>query len=121
LRTFNSGATRDSDDDKLDFDGFLSPEALLAFAKYMHKHRIQADGTKRPGDNWKKGIPLEAYRKSMWRHFFDAWYGLHYRESSGASSAHLQDALCALLFNVQGALDLLIQEEKSQREVDAVD
>ena len=121
MRTFQSGATRDSDHEKLDFDGFLSPEALLAFAKYMHKHRIQADGTPRAADNWKKGIPLEAYRKSMWRHFFDAWYGLHYREQPGATTVDTQDALCALLFNVQGALDLLIREEKAHGENAAVD
>jgi len=58
MRTFESGATRDDDGTKLDFDGFLSPQALEAYAKYMHKHRVQSDGKLRASDNWKHGMPL---------------------------------------------------------------
>ena len=118
MRVFDSGATRDSEDGKLDFDGFLSPEALLMFAEYMHKHRIQPDGSMRDGGNWKKGIPLDAYRKSMWRHFFDVWYAMHYAGEAKASRIDLQDSLCALLFNIQGILDTLARE-KTAGEMDA--
>ena len=52
MRTFDTGATRDTDSDKLDFDGFLSPLALEAFAEYMHRHRQVADGSLRASDNW---------------------------------------------------------------------
>jgi len=39
MRTFASGATRDADDHKLDFEGFLSPFVLERYAQYMHKHQ----------------------------------------------------------------------------------
>lgn len=97
MRTFETGATRDNDSDKLDFEGFLSPLALKAFAEYMHTCRIQADGQLRDSDNWQKGIPLEVYMKSMWRHFFSVWEA---HRSGRTATAEL----CALMFNVQGYL-----------------
>jgi len=51
MRTFKTGATRNDDTGKLDFEGFLSPIALEKFAEYMHKNRIQADGNVRDSDN----------------------------------------------------------------------
>lgn len=101
MREFATGATRNDDTGKLDYDGFLSPLALEAFAKYMHQHRIQADGKLRDSDNWQKGMPIEQYRKSLWRHFFDVW-----RISRGydADGVDLVEALCAVLFNAQGML-----------------
>lgn len=106
MRTFSTGATRDSDDTKHDFEGFLSPLALQRFAEYMTKHRRQADGNLRDSDNWQKGIPLDAYMKSMWRHFFDVWMlhrGRAVRDQQG-NLVELDDALAALFFNVQGYL-----------------
>ena len=96
-RLFVSGATRDTDTDKLDFDGFLAPRVLRAYAEYMHGCRVQADGAARASDNWQKGIPRDVYMKSMWRHFFAVWDG----HRAGAVP---RDALCALLFNVMGYL-----------------
>jgi hypothetical protein len=97
VRLFPSGATRDTEDGKLDFEGFLSPLALEAFAMYMHRHRTQADGSLRSSDNWQKGIPVEVYMKSAWRHFFAVWQG---HRGEGIKT----EDLCALLFNVQGLL-----------------
>lgn len=99
VRQFESGATRDTEEGKLDYEGFLSPIALGRFAQYMHKHRVQSDGSLRDSDNWQKGIPLDAYMKSMWRHFHDVWT-LH----RGYGEGELEEALCALWFNVQGYL-----------------
>lgn len=100
MRTFSSGATRDSDTTKLDYEGFLSPLVLKRYAEYMHKHRQQADGTLRDSDNWQKGIPFDAYMKSMWRHFMDVW-----RQHRGlAGDDTLEDSLCAVLFNAMGYL-----------------
>lgn len=98
MRTFETGATRDSDENKYDYEGFLSPFVLKRFAEYMHKHRIQADGTLRASDNWQKGIPREQYMKSMWRHFMDVWEA----HRMGWSDDTQEEALCALLFNVMG-------------------
>ena len=106
VRLFPSGATRDTDQGKIDPEGFLSPLALEAFFKYMHKHRMQSDGTLRASDNWQKGIPVEAYMKSAWRHFFAVWRG-----HRGAGIA--VDDLCALMFNVQGLLHELLKGEST--------
>lgn len=73
MRSFDTGATRDTGEGKLDFDGFLHPEFLEQFAKYMNMHRLQSNGELRNSDNWQKGIPTPICRKSMWRHFFEAW------------------------------------------------
>lgn len=104
MRNFESGATRDSDSDKFDYEGFLSPEVLKRYAAYMHEHRKQADGQLRDSDNWQKGIPRTVYMKSMWRHFMDVWT-IHRRMSFFDGDYRLlNEALCALLFNVMGYL-----------------
>lgn len=100
MRKFESGATRDNDENKLDYEGFLSPLVLDRYAQYMHKHRKQADGVMRSSDNWQKGIPMPAYMKSMWRHFMDVWR--QFRGLKGEDS--FEESLCALLFNVHGML-----------------
>ena len=114
MRTFESGATRDDDCDKLDFDGFLSPLALRRFAEYMHKHRVQADGKLRESDNWQRAIPQSAYMKSAWRHFM-TWWEQHWAEENlaPASDEELEEALCALLFNVQGYLHELLKRKRA--------
>lgn len=100
MRTFDTGATRDNDDTKNDYEGFLSPLVLKRYGDYMTKHRKQADGNLRASDNWQKGMPLECYVKSGWRHFIDWW-----SEHRGiASKDGIEDALCALMFNVMGYL-----------------
>lgn len=107
MRRFETGATRDVDRNKLDYEGFLSPLALHRYAEYMHKHRIQADGEMRDSDNWQKGIPLEAYAKSGFRHFMD-WWGQH---RGYKTQEDLQDSICALIFNAFGYLHELQKRE----------
>lgn len=101
VRKFETGATRDADRDKLDYEGFLSPLVLERYAIYMHKHRHMAGpNALRDSDNWQHGIPQASYVKSGWRHFMDWWCehrGLPSREG-------LEEALCGLMFNVMGAL-----------------
>lgn len=104
-RTFATGATRDLDTNKLDYDGFLSPLVIEAFGTYMNFNRRMRDGTLRESDNWQKGIPTAAYMKSGWRHFFDWW-----REHRGIPTKEgLVWALLGLLFNVQGYLHELLK------------
>jgi hypothetical protein len=108
VRTFKTGATRDSDDTKNDYEGFLSPLVIEAFGDYMTHHRKQADGKIRDSDNWQKGIPKDAYMKSGFRHFMDWW-----KEHRGYGSREgLIYALCGLLFNVQGYLHEVLKEKK---------
>jgi len=107
MRTFETGATRDTDEGKYDYEGFLSPLVLRRYAEYMHKHRKQADGKIRASDNWQNGIPTEQYMKSMWRHFMEVWEFHRIRLNNKPTITNLddlQDTLCALLFNVMGYL-----------------
>jgi hypothetical protein len=106
VRTFVTGATRDQDQNKYDYEGFLSPLVIERFGEYMHKHRLQSDGRLRDSDNWQKGIPLDAYIKSGWRHVMDWWQGHRELYSDGN---RLEDALCAILFNVSGYLHELLK------------
>lgn len=99
IRHFETGATRDTEDEKLDMEGFLSPKVLEGFGKYMHKHRFQSDGTLRDSDNWQKHFGEKHYdvcMKSLWRHFLDLWL-----EHRGFTSREgIEDALMGCLFNL---------------------
>src|SRR5216684_4328588 len=99
-RTFETGATRDTDQGKHDYEGFLSPLVLEAYAVYMTYNRRLPDGSVRNSDNWQKGIPLDVYMKSGWRHFFGWWR----RHRGHLASEPLIWCLCGLLFNVMGYL-----------------
>lgn len=107
MRTFQTGATRNLDEDKFDYEGFLSPLVVRAYGNYMHKNRKQADGTIRASDNWQKGIPKDAYIKSGFRHFMDWW--LEHRGYKGRDG--IEDALCGLLFNTMGYLHEYLKDE----------
>lgn len=117
MRKFETGATRNVDSDKIDFEGFLSPVVLKAYAEYLHKHRIQADGKLRDSDNWQKGIPKTVYMKSLWRHFYDLWMlhrGYQVSDSLSGMPITIKEAASAVMFNVMGYLfeDLREHSEK---------
>jgi len=106
-RHFDTGAFRNSDKDKLDYEGFLSPLVLEEFAKYMHEHRKLEDGTYRDSDNWQKGIPIDQYMKSLWRHFFDTWKNHRGHETKESQIENL----CAIMFNSMGMLHEILKNE----------
>ncbi|MCI0440742.1 MAG: hypothetical protein L0177_16675 [Chloroflexi bacterium] len=120
MRTFPSGATRNTEVDA-DYHGFLSPLALHAYGEYMHRHRLQADGTMRDSDNWQKGIPNDAFVRSLVRHVHDVQL-IHdgYEERArhdGRDDNALLSHLSAALFNVQGLLhNYMLAELKAERE-----
>jgi hypothetical protein len=118
MRQFDSGATRDNDDTKPDYEGYLSPIVIKRFGEYMTKHRIQADGSVRDSDNWQKGIPLSVYMKSLWRHFLDLWT-LHRASKDSPVKPYdkdfLEESLCAILFNTQGYLLEIMKWKEQQR------
>ncbi|MBB3227016.1 hypothetical protein FHW69_001617 [Luteibacter sp. Sphag1AF] len=100
VRQFDTGATRDEDAGKIDFEGFLSPLTIRAYGEYMNRHRQLPDGSQRASDNWQLGIGREVYMKSLWRHFFAVW-----EENRGiATPDGLVENLCAVLFNASGML-----------------
>jgi hypothetical protein len=114
MRKFGTGATRNSDEGKYDYEGFISPLVLERYAQYMNKHRKQADGKLRDSDNWQKGFGdnhLDVCIKSAWRHFMDLWK--QHRGYKGQDT--LEDSLCALLFNIQAYL-FKILEDKTTKE-----
>jgi len=105
VRKFNTGATRDSETNKLDYEGFLSPLVLRRYAEYMDLHRTQSDGGLRDSDNWQLGIPRDTYMKSMWRHFVALW-----SDHRGCpADEDLETALCAIVFNASGYLHELLK------------
>ena len=75
MRVFEGGATRDNDETKPDYEGYLSPLVIYRYGEYMTKHRKQSDGNMRDSDNWQRGsgIPMAQYMKSMFRHLIDLW------------------------------------------------
>ena len=109
MRKTEAGATRDEVNGKPQYEGYLSPIVIKRFGEYMLKHQTQADGELRDADNWQKGLKKEWYIDSAWRHFMDWWL-----EHRGYESREgLQDALCALLFNVSGYLYEDLRNDKS--------
>ena len=117
MRHFESGATRDDDKTKPDYEGFYSPTVVEAFGEYMNKHRVQADGELRDSDNWMKGIPKTAYMKSLWRHFLDMWFlhrGYERIDKQTGEKLIMKEVLCAILFNVQGYLYEVLKENKEK-------
>ncbi len=108
VRQFSTGANRDVDTGKLDFEGFYSPQVVECFSAYMHKNRTLRDGSLRDSDNWQKGIPISVYMKSMWRHFFYTWKA--YRACLNNEAQ--EENLCAIMFNAQGMLHELLKEKE---------
>ena len=108
MRTFDSGATRNVDDEKLDFDGFLSPLVLHRYAEYLNKHRDTSDGL-RDSDQWQLGMPLAVYMKSAFRHFF-YWWAYH-RKADIVVKENIEESLCGLLFNAMGYLHEYLKDK----------
>ncbi len=109
-RYFETGATRDSEVGKLDYEGFLSHEVLQLYAEYMNVHRIQSDGHIRDSDNWQKGMPRDVYMKSAFRHFMDVWAS--HRDPRVDFD---REAACALLFNIMGYLHEELRDDYTSK------
>ena len=120
VRTFKTGATRDSDVSKYDFEGFLSPVFIESFGAYMHKHRLQPDGKLRDSDNWQKHFGENHFSvcmKSLWRHFLDLWMlhrGFKRFDKQDGHEITKIEALCAIFFNVQAYADKLLKDQKGK-------
>ena len=127
MRQFDTGATRDTDLNKLDYEGFFSPLVLKCCAEYLNKHRMQADGKLRDSDNWQQGIPLEVYMKSLWRHFMDMWafHRGYFIDTSNppeddyyenGNNETQEEAICAVIFNASGYLHELLKMKTEPQE-----
>lgn len=109
IRQFESGATRNVDHNRIDPEAFIDPAVLLRYSEYMNRNRVQADGSVREGDNWQKGIPYDAYAKSLNRHHLDFWLRHRGHETHDSQV----DNLCAIIFNSMGYLSELLKKEKT--------
>ena len=102
-RQFNTGALRDNDDSKENYIGAVSFIALKRYAHY------QTDAAKRyPDGNWRKGIPIEEYEKSLMRHL-QKYFSNKY---DGTNFEPNVDHLAAAWFNLQG---IIHEEEKAKQ------
>ena len=99
VRTFDTGATRDDVENKPRYSGYLSPEVLKAYGRYMLKHQTAPDGSARAADNWKRGIDRAAYMDSLLRHVIDLWDAFEREE---LTLAQTEELCSAILFNAQG-------------------
>jgi hypothetical protein len=108
MQAFETGATRSDDSKKNDYEGFLSPLVLEAYADYMTEHRVQDDGQVRASDNWQRGMPFHKYIKSLFRHFLQLWQlhrGYTPKPESRAGKmvpVTVTSAVSGILFNTSG-------------------
>lgn len=121
MRKFETGATRDSDVGKYDYEAFFHPVVIEAVGRYMHKHRIQPDGSLRDGDNWQNGFGdnhCDVCIKSLWRHFLDFWYlhrGYKRIDSKTGEEVTQEEAGCAMLFNIMAYLWKILEPKLERK------
>lgn len=137
IRQFSTGANRNSDNGKLDYEGFNSPLVEKAYAEYLNRHRTLSDGTLRDSDNWQKLFGdkhFDVCMKSGLRHVVDVW--LFHRGFPEETVAYTEvtrfenptkpftiderislaqkEALCGGIFNLKAYLLKLLQDEKAK-------
>lgn len=95
ITKFSTGAIRDSQDGKIDFIETLSYTALARYCSYMTGKK-----KKYGAGNFKKGIPIDSYEKSLVRHLHK--YMVNKYENG--SEEPLEDHMSAIVFNAMGIL-----------------
>ncbi|SRR6266566_5522147 len=136
IRQFSTGANRNSDIGKLDYEGFNSPIVEKAYAEYLNRHRKLSDGTVRDSDNWQKLFGDNHYdvcAKSMLRHVMDVWLfhrGFPEETNSYTEALRFEDqekpfteeerielareeAICGAIFNLKAYLFKLRTEKRN--------
>lgn len=101
-RTFESGAIRDLEDNKFDFIETVSWTAFDRFAGYMTGKK-----KKYGAGNFKKGIDIESYERSLMRHI-SKYMRNKYENGNDEKN---EDHLSAIIFNVFG---IIHEEEQSK-------
>lgn len=71
MRKFQGDAIRDTNEGKISYYGFRHPLVEHSFGKYMLKHQICADGSKREANNWWAGWSEDVSIDSLVRHVED--------------------------------------------------
>lgn len=104
MREFESGAIRDSEETKEDYTETISWTALKRHAQYMTGKK-----SKYGAGNFKKGISVDSYERSLIRHL-QKYMANKYE---GGEEERDEDHLCAMLFNICG---IIHEEERRKRE-----
>ncbi len=102
ITIFPSGAVRDTQVGKIDFVDVVSWTAMNRYAAYMTSKKV-----KYGGGNFKKGIPVESYEKSLLRHI-DKYIRNKYENGNDEIN---EDHLSAIVFNAFG---LIHEQEQSK-------
>lgn len=104
LTKFDTGAVRDTSSSKEDYIETTSWLALQAYANYM-----TSKATTYGSGNWRKGIPVKSYERSLMRHIQK--YLANKYDNAGLEPN--EDHLCAAMFNLMG---LIHEREKLKLE-----
>jgi hypothetical protein len=103
VRTFKTGAIRDTEDGKLDFIETISWTAFARYAKYMTGKK-----QKYGSGNFKKGIDIDAYERSLLRHIHKYLVNKY----EGGDEEKGEDHLSAIIFNTFG---IMHEEERNEQ------
>ena len=109
ITKFKTGAIRDTQEGKLDFIETLSFTALNRYITYMTGKKV-----KYGAGNFKKGIPIDSYEKSLMRHI-DKYMR---NKFEGGDDEKDQDHLSAMVFNIFG---IMHEEETAKLKKHATD
>lgn len=108
VRSFTSGAIRDSEESKEDYTETISWTAFKRYAQYMTSKKKQYGG-----GNFKKGIPIDSYERSLIRHL-QKYMENKYEEGVVETDT---DHLSAIVFNVFGIMHEQERERKKAKTV----
>lgn len=95
ITKFKTGAIRDTQEGKIDFVETISFTAHHRYAKYMTEKK-----KKYGAGNFKKGIPIESYERSLLRHI-DKYFRNKYENGSDELN---EDHVSAMRFNIDGIM-----------------
>lgn len=95
MKIFGTGAVRDSQEGKADFVETISFTAHERFARYMTSKK-----EKYGSGNFKKGIPIDSYERSLLRHV-DKYFRNKYENGNDETE---EDHLAAMRFNIDGIM-----------------
>jgi len=102
-RSFASGAIRDSEESKPDYIETVSWTAFRKFGEYMTSKKGRYGS-----GNFKKGIDIESYERSLVRHLQKYLENKH----EGGVQEVKEDHLSAMVFNIFGILHEQGRQEK---------
>jgi hypothetical protein len=112
MEKFETGAVRDSQENKEDYIESISWLTMRRYAFYMKKNE-----NKYGRGNWKKGIPQSSYERSLMRHIQKYLVNKY----DNAKLEPDEDHLSAALFNLQGLIHEQEKENLNKKDLGKTD